>query len=82
MTQSLKDQSKAIFSVEDLKWEFLEEGLMTQEQLDEREGEEVTILSLETYTELGNKDYEYYNIRFGDGTEEVGISGYHLTPIN
>lgn len=79
-TQTLKDGSKAIFLFQGMKEDFLD-NLMTQEQLDTREGLIVTVLSLETYTELGEKDYEYYNIRFPDGTEEEGMSGYHLDPV-
>lgn len=53
--------------------------------LPELEGRVFTIDSLETYAELGDKDYEYYNIcwympdRMGK-IEITGCSGYHLEP--
>jgi len=35
-----------------------------------------------TFTELGEKDFEYYDIEFEDGTILEGVSGMHLTPIH
>lgn len=39
------------------------------------------IVSLDTFTELGDKDYEYYNVQMPDGEIIDGISGYHLTLV-
>jgi plastocyanin len=33
-----------------------------------------------TVDELGDKNYEYYDIEFGDGIEIPAVSGYHLEP--
>lgn len=40
-----------------------------------------TIVCLATYTELGFKDFEYYDIRFEFGEVFEAVSGYHLTKI-
>ena len=74
--QSLKNGTKVIFYNEGIsfeEWEELEMG-----DIFKKECQTAEILSLEAYTELGDKDYEYYNIKFGDGTEFDGVSGYHL----
>lgn len=44
-------------------------------------GQRAKILCLATYTQLGDKDYEYYDIVFDDGYVMYAISGYHLTLI-
>lgn len=65
--------------------ELLEELKKYNLTLPEIEGRIFTVDSLETYTELGDKDYEYYNIcwympdRMGI-IEITGCSGYHLEP--
>ena len=46
------------------------------------DGKEAVIDCLATYTELGDKDYEYYNITFKSGLEVEAISGYHLTRLD
>ena len=44
-------------------------------------GQTCTIDCLATASELGNKEYGYYDVTFGDGTELLAISGYHLEKI-
>lgn len=39
------------------------------------------MLTLATATEPGEKNYEYYDIRFDDGVELAAISGYHLDSL-
>lgn len=56
----------------------LETGIEFIKQL---QGQKVTIICLATYTELGDPDYEYYDIETEDGTILEGISGYHLYPL-
>ena len=46
------------------------------------QGKICKVTSLETYTELGNKDFEYYNVSFPGGVNLTGISGYQLTVLN
>lgn len=46
------------------------------------DGKIATIEHLQTFTELGNKNAEYYTIQFEDGMIWWGISGYHLSPVN
>lgn len=50
-----------------------------ERKLDELDGKKAIIECLATYTELGDKNLEYYDIEFGDGTILYAISGYHLT---
>lgn len=45
------------------------------------ENKPVRVLSLETYTSLGDRNYEYYNIELEPGLNLIGISGYHLKPL-
>ena len=39
------------------------------------------VKSLETFTELGVREFEYYNIVFDSGVKFIGISGYYLKDI-
>lgn len=43
------------------------------------DNQDCIIQSLETYVELGDKDFEYYNIKFYDGFKINNISGHYLT---
>lgn len=48
------------------------------------DGKVFKIRRLETYTELGDKDSEYYSISLRSDIIKVsirGVSGYHLTPL-
>lgn len=79
--QSIPDGTTCIFSTQDIGYEEFFDTIDTEideDKWNSLEGAECDIISLETFSELGEKDYEYYNIRFGDGTEISGISGYHL----
>lgn len=80
----LKNGSKAIFSFMGLKddWVDADGDNELVENADDYEEKEVEILSLDTYTELGDQDYEYYNVRFiHNGYIESGISGFHLQEL-
>jgi len=83
--QSIPDNTKCRFSFNELFSEcfafFPEE--ISEEQAKSLEGTTCTVESLETYTELGQKDFEYYNIKFDlfPDTNFVGFSGYHLTVL-
>jgi len=76
--QSIENETVVRFSSKGLSSEEYEDKVV---DVDKYEGKLATVDSLETYTELGCKDYEYYNITFEDGTKWVGISGYHLELI-
>ena len=39
------------------------------------------VTSLATYSQLGIRDYEYYDLKYDDGTYGHAISGFHLTDI-
>lgn len=79
--QSLKDGTKVKFSFENMQLEFEDEYQKNPGEMDFLEGKEATIDCLAMATELGNKDYEYYDITFEDGSDLEGVSGYHLTVI-
>ena len=53
---------------------------ITQEQFKMLEDQTCTVIGLETYTVLGNQDFEYYNIKFDTHPDTIiiGVSGYHL----
>lgn len=67
--------------------ELLEELKKYSLTLPDLEGKVFTIDSLETYTYLGDRDYEYYNIKLpipnflGGFLEITGCSGLHLVPL-
>jgi len=42
------------------------------------DGRRAKVTGQETATKIGERNFEYYNIRFNDGFELQGISGYHL----
>jgi hypothetical protein len=78
VTFNLKGFEAAEFGLDDEEHD-LDWWVTKLEQLD---GKKAIIECLSTYTELGDKDYEYYDIKFGDGTILYAISGYHLTPVS
>lgn len=39
------------------------------------------IIGQATFTEVGNPDFEYYDIQFEDGEELYAVSGYHLLDV-
>ena len=85
MKQSILNNSKVRFNLKDLALEF-EEVFQYQKESEgvnirDYENQEAEVISLDMYTELGDKDYEYYNIKFNDGFTIEGVSGYHLTPL-
>lgn len=90
--QSIPDNSKGIFRLRGMEYDLHGEletslgSLLDLEVIEGLEGADITIESLETYTELGDQDYEYYNVYFHklydlDGNTQlklIGISGYHI----
>lgn len=91
--QTLANGTKVIFLFRGMleDWEDQEELLEELKKynltLPEIEGRIFTVDGLETYTCLGDRDYEYYNIKLpiwpglnGD-LEIIGCSGLHLEPL-
>jgi hypothetical protein len=79
--QVLPDGSKVTFSMKDISGdEFGDDE--SAEVATSHDGQTATVLALATATEPGEKDYEYYDIRFDDGVELAAISGYHLDPVS
>lgn len=78
-TQTLANGSKVIFHKRDLS--FREFPNFSQHDLETIEGQQGTIEELATATELGEKDFEYYDVKFDNGQIINAISGYHLDPI-
>lgn len=77
--QSIPDKSKVKIDLGQFtKGEWEEVGIKNHKKYQGKIG---VVTSLETYTELGDKDFEYYNVTVQGLPELVGISGYHLTPI-
>lgn len=84
--QTLSTGTKCLFSFKELKSDMVKEFnevLGYYHDFENLESKNCVIENLETFTELGNKDFEYYNIKFEHLPKIVfvGISGYHLTPI-
>ena len=80
-TQTIPNKSLVVFNIRGYQHDFEYEG-KTPKFWEELDGKHVIILQLETFTKLGDKDFEYYNIRLENGGILYGISGYHLEPIN
>lgn len=83
--QSIPDGTPCVFSTRGIEFEEFFDTIDTEidgEKWDSLEGKQCIVVSLETFSELGGQDFEYYNIKFSDGTELSGISGYHLEVIN
>lgn len=86
--QTLANGTKVVFLFKgmQLDWEDEEEGNviepLTEEtfEIPELDGMVFEVESLETYTELGERDYEYYNLKNGR-FKMIGCSGYHLKPL-
>lgn len=77
LSQSIPDRTLVKFEIKD---HYLEHWEHTH--IKNFDGHYAMVTSFDTATEMGDKDYEYYNIQFLDPklTELEGISGYHLTP--
>jgi len=68
--QTIAEGSKVRFNSNGLANEFGEDVTMFENK--------IGTATLATYTELGDQDYEYYDIEFKNG-ELYAVSGYHLT---
>ena len=77
MEQTFKNGTKCKFSFKD----YNDEDFWLNSNVIGLGNKKCTIISLATYTQLGNKDFEYYNIKFDNGIYLNAISGYHLTII-
>lgn len=77
--QSIPNGTKAIFTLADLSSRDFTDGIDWEGgDPEDREGQICEVVCLATATELGEKDYEYYDIKFADGVKWGAISGYHL----
>lgn len=81
--QSIPDGTPCIFDLEGMLDEFdIEDDALYRARLKVHDKTRCIVESLETYTELGDQDYEYYNIKFEDGFKMAAVSGYHLETTN
>lgn len=78
--QTLPNGSKIVFHLKDVSPR--EFPNVSSNDLEAFEGQQATIQELATATELGQKDFEYYDIVFDNGKVANAISGYHLDPVN
>jgi hypothetical protein len=76
--QSIPNGTIMVWNCDD--WEDVEEGDDTD--YESLNGELCVIQSLETYSSLGEQDFEYYNINFFNGRKLIGISGMYLKEFN
>lgn len=79
MKQSIPNGTLVMFDLKDIRVEeFPEEQ---REDVELADGAEGCVLCLTMATELGDQDYEYYDVEFDtpDGVIKLeGVSGYHL----
>jgi len=75
---TLNPGDRVVFNLQGMESEFedVDEG-----DIIKYNGQEATITGEETASEIGDRNYEYYNIQFYDGAEFIGVSGYHLDNI-
>jgi len=78
---TLKPGEKVEFDVRGLRDEFLYDEDEEGPELVAHNRQIATIMGPETASEIGDRDAEYYNIKFDDGYEAYGVSGYHLFDI-
>jgi hypothetical protein len=71
---------RVIFDIKGMESEWLDDE-ETGELAISHDGQEAIIIGKATATEIGDKDYEYYDIEFGDGIILNAVSGYHLEEI-
>lgn len=80
--QSIPNGSVVKIETKGLSEELAEElGMPVKDLLQSLDGTGI-VTALATYTSLGEKDYEYYDVEMGNGLILPGISGYHLEIVN
>lgn len=75
MKSTLQPGNKVKFELKGLDSEF--EALYV-DNIIPYDGKVATVVCLATYSKLGDRDYEYYDIKFDFGEVFEAISGYHL----
>lgn len=82
LIQTLKEDQEVLFNLKGLEHDWVEDDKKDLDHVfkDKEMGINISckILCLATYTELGQRDFEYYDIQFEDGYIMYAISGYHL----
>jgi hypothetical protein len=78
--QSIPDGSKVKFHLRGFDIEDFED-VDIEISLSEYEGKIGTVECLDTYTELGDRDFEYYSVAFPSLPTLHAISGYHLEVV-
>lgn len=79
--QSIPNITRVQFKINGMFHELAESMEITQTELLKLNNMKGQVLSLETYSELGEKDFEYYNVALDNGVVLDAISGYHLEVI-
>lgn len=78
--QVIPNGTKCVFKLKHLTpKEF--DNLSDEEFIKKLDNKKCTVDELATYSELGDKDTEYYDITFDNGTKLGAVSGFHLEPI-
>jgi hypothetical protein len=78
--QSIPNGTKVKIDFKDLEWEMLNETDGAYVKKDN--GAECIVESLATFSELGDQDYEYYNLKnIKTGKEYCGHSGYNIVIV-
>jgi len=78
---TLSPGDRVLFDITGMEETWMEDDPESAKIALSHNGEEATIISPEVATEIGDRDFEYYNIKFDDGEELEGVSGYHLDDI-
>jgi len=76
---TFQEGDEVIFDIEDMEMEWREDEEQGEIAIS-HSGQVAVIVAQVTATKIGDKDYEYYDIEFGDGTILDAVSGYHLKP--
>lgn len=75
---TLQEGDVVVFDLKDMGADWKYEDLDTYKIAKSHNGQKAVIVSQATASEVGDRDYEYYDIEFEDGMGLDAVSGYHL----
>ena len=74
---AIKKGDKVIFDLQGMGMEFEDEGFNLA-QLEDLDGEECKVLSVDMEHDPEDDDMRYFTVEFKDGFKMDALSGYHL----
>jgi len=78
---TLKSGDKVEFDLRGMGADWIDEDPEQGYIAKQHNGDIATVTNQATFTEIGDRDFEYYDIEFDNGDELYAVSGYHLFDI-